>query len=232
MSRLERVKQALRAIELLKEQKKTRTYESLSAEINLPITVLNRYVKGRVLPNEEKTEKIIALYEKSLKDDAKGKVLKFKEFINDIDLLSDVELLDAIAKTASSDFEDIELIITTEDGLPFATLLAREIGAKIGYLRERKKLGISDYLEINIFNDKGNARPLYLPKDLCSKRTRTLFVDDVIRTGSSAEAILKVISTHSRLQGCFTLITIGKTGKERIEKICPVKTFVEFAQNG
>jgi len=232
MSRLERVKQSLRAIELLKEQKKTRTYESISKEINLPITVLNRYVKGRVLPNGEKTKRIISLYEKSLRDDAKSRVLKFKEFINDIDLLADVELLDAIAKTVSSEFSDINLIITTEDGLPFATLLAREIGAKIGYLRDRKKLGVEGYIEINIFNEKGVARPLYLPKDLCSKRTRAIFVDDLIRTGSSAEAILRVISNHCRLEGCLTLIAIGNAGKKRIGKLCPVKTFVEFKQNG
>lgn len=232
MNRLARVKQSLRAVELLKEQKKTRTYEDLSGEIGLPITVLNRYVKGRVLPNQEKTEHIISLYEKSLKDDAKGRVLKFKEFINDIDLLSDVELLDAIAKTVSSDFPEIDLVVTTEDGLPFATLLARELGAKIGYLRERKKLGVDGYIEINLFNEKGVAKPLYLPKELCGKRTKTLFVDDLIRTGSSAESILQILSKNCRLEGCFALLSIGKSGKRRIENVCPVKTFVEFKQNG
>jgi len=228
MSRLERVKQAMRAVELLKEQKHRRTYESLAKETGLPITVLNRYVKGRVLPNADKTQKIIALYEKGLKDEVKSKVLKFHDVVNNMDLLSDVELLDAVAKTVASEFNDIDLVVTTEDGLPFATLLAHEIGAKLSYLLERKKLGVEDYLEINIFNEKGSARPLYLPKSLCTKRTRTLFVDDIIRTGSSACAVLQTLSECSRLQGGFIIVSIGGDGRKKAEKICPIRAFVEL----
>ncbi len=232
MRRLGRVKRSLRAVQLLKREKREKTYKKLSGETGLPITVLNRYVKGRVLPNQEKSGMIISLYGGRLKEEAKSKILKFGRFINDIDLLTDVKLLSSIAKAVAGDYEKVELVVTTEDGLPVATLLAKEIGARIGYLRERKKLGVKDYIEINIFDEKGTARPLYLPAEVCSSSTKTLFVDDVIRTGRSAEAILTVLSEQSRLQGCFALVAIGGAGKKRVEGLCPTKTFVEFKEDG
>lgn len=231
MGRIERVKQAMRAVDLLKEQKRVKTYEDISKETGLPITVLNRYVKGRVLPNAMKTKKIIGLYEKGLKEDAKSRILKFHEFVNNMDLISDVELLDSIAKTVATAYSNVEVIVTTEDGLTFATLLAREIGAKICYLREGKKLGVTDYIEVNIWSEKGNAKPLYLPESLCKKKTKTLFVDDVIRSGSTAEAIAKVLAEKSKLQGCFALLAVGSEGRKRVEKICPVSAFVEMKGN-
>ena len=52
LSRVERIRLQLRAVELLRQLKEGQTYSQLSGITGEPITVLNRYVKGRVVPSE------------------------------------------------------------------------------------------------------------------------------------------------------------------------------------
>ena len=61
MSQIKAVQEKLRLVRIPKILKKSYTYEELSKMTGLPITVLNRYVRGKVLPSTERTKELLEM---------------------------------------------------------------------------------------------------------------------------------------------------------------------------
>ncbi|MFX1486641.1 MAG: adenine phosphoribosyltransferase, partial [Promethearchaeota archaeon] len=59
---LKNIEKRIRAVELLRLLKKTHTYDNLSKATGLPITVLNRYVKGHILPKTKRAEELLRTF--------------------------------------------------------------------------------------------------------------------------------------------------------------------------
>lgn len=75
---LQDLKIRLRSIDFLKILKKRFTYEQLSEKLDLPVTVLNRYVRGHVIPSRDRANLLIKFFENSI--DLKDEILQRIEF--------------------------------------------------------------------------------------------------------------------------------------------------------
>jgi len=79
---LQDLKIRLRSIDFLKILKKRFTYEQLSEKLTLPVTVLNRYVRGHVIPSRDRANLLIEFFEKNI--DLQDEILQridFKDWI-------------------------------------------------------------------------------------------------------------------------------------------------------
>ncbi len=79
---LQDLKIRLRSIEFLKILKKRFTYEQLSEKLDLPVTVLNRYVRGHVIPSRDRADLLIQFFENNI--DLQDEILEriqFKDWI-------------------------------------------------------------------------------------------------------------------------------------------------------
>lgn len=61
---LDEIYNRIRAIDMLKILKKRYTYDHLATLTKLPITVLNRYVKGHVLPSVDRANELLKIFRK------------------------------------------------------------------------------------------------------------------------------------------------------------------------
>ncbi len=137
MSQLKAVQEKLRLIRILRLLKKSYTYEELSRITGLPITVLNRYVRGgKVLPSSERTKELMELLAPYINiEEEVRKRIKFDErgFFDNMPALSDTALMSLIAEEVASKYmdKDIDKVLTAEtDGIVLGTHIARELGGQ------------------------------------------------------------------------------------------------------
>ncbi len=218
MKKLDSAKVKILSIEILRFLKDKYKYRELETIFNLPSPVLNRYIQGNVLPSEERAEEIIKIFEERLLRDfvMKNIIVTGKEKIFDhSELLSNIKLLEIIAKIVFNKFIDLKptKILTKEtSGIPFATLVAREFSVPLLIAKERKEIGIKEFIEGKRVFPEGTYRYVYLPKKLISKNDRILIVDDSTRTGGTFLALSEICNkANTQLVGACFIIAIKET---------------------
>src|SRR5439155_21765900 len=106
-SRILDLKYKLMTIELLNLAKKRYTYRELSQMVNLPKTVLSRYVKGHVLPTADRAEEINKTLQKymSLEREMQDRI-HFDElgYFDNTAIISDTMLLERAVQNAVTEF--------------------------------------------------------------------------------------------------------------------------------
>ena len=80
-TRFDELQVQIRAVEFLRLMKELYSYQQLSEITGIPITVLNRYVKGHILPSLERAEELIERLERSY--NITEHVLKKTKFIGE-----------------------------------------------------------------------------------------------------------------------------------------------------
>ncbi len=218
MKKIDIIKIKILSIEILRFLKDKYKYRELETIFNLPSPVLNRYIQGKVLPSEERAKEIIKIFEEKLLKDfvMKNIIITGKEKIFDhSELLSNIKLLEIIAKIVFNKFVDLRptKILTKEtSGISFATLVAREFSIPLLVARERKEIGIEEFIEGKRVFPEGTYRYIYLPKKLIDKEDRILIVDDSTRTGGTFLALSEICSkANAQLVGAFFIIAIRET---------------------
>ncbi len=223
-TRFESLQKKILAIELLRLLKKVYTYEELSKSLGLPITVINRYVKGHVLPREERAEEIIKFAQKeiNLRQEIRRRI-KFDEngYFNNMEILSDTHLLKLIAKIVAEKFRkfNITKVLTAAvDGIPLAVHIASELGVDMVFAKKEKEVGVKEFLEeVYAPSFSGMLVSLYLPKGLIKPNDCVLIVDDVMRSGETQKALINLArKAGARVAGVFILIAIGDRWKDKI----------------
>ena len=230
LTALEETKLKLLAVDCLKTMKGQRTFRLLSRELSLPVGVLSRYISGSVLPKADRAEKITAYFTKSyllkLLEAAKSKSSKF---IVTAEILSQPFLLNVIAFNAMKSFSAVAgerkigtVLTAAVDGVPLAVAIANLIGAKCVYAKRTQEISFSDHYVSKGTAAKPIAAPFYLPKSLLRKNDFVLIVDDVVRAGTTFEALLSICNqAKADIAGIFAIFITSSALRE-IRKSHPV----------
>ena len=274
---LEDLKIRIRSVDFLKILKDKFTYEQLSEKIDLPITVLNRYVKGHVIPSRDRAQVLIKFFEDNvdLKEEILKKInfakwmdiyseykklvwettkiedkiknsintveittikqeirfnherikdylekLKETRFIDNTKLLADSLFLSVLAKIVAQKYKNLKItkILTAAvDGLPLAVRIADQLEAELIIAKNTKEVGVPKYIEENYTpsSSSGNLLTLYVPKHLLSKKDRVLIIDDIIRSGYTQKALIKIChKINAKVLGVLIMIGFGTKWKE------------------
>ena len=178
-TRAEDLRFRLATVELLRMAKKRYTYKRLQEEINLPVTVLSRYVKGHVLPNSERAREIwnVLLRIINLEEEIKRR-LKWNDsgFFDNTSVIGDIELLNQAANYAIAKFagKRITKVLTAAvDGIPLATLIAKILGVNLVIAKPMKEVGVSAFLEETyILGESGCTMTFFMPRNAIRKQKK------------------------------------------------------------
>ena len=217
MSQLKSVQEKLRLVRVLRLLKKTYTYEELSKITGLPITVLNRYVRGKVLPSAERTKELLELLLPYINiEEEVRKRIKFDEhgFFDNMPVLSDTALMSFIAEEVAGRYMDknVDKVLTAAtDGIALGVHVAKELNVDVVYAKKKKEVGVEKFYEVSyVPSASGSVTTLYLPQWALKKGENVLIVDDVIRSGETQRALLEMCrQAGAKPVGMFFLISVG-----------------------
>lgn len=215
-------KARLYGVEALRTMKELYPYEFLARLTGLSPQILSRYVTGQFLPSLERAEMFINIFKNyTLKDAILKNIIVRGGVIDNVKLLSNTKLLSQISRLIAADNLEAEItkVLTKEaDGIPLATLVARELSADLIIAKHKKELGVDDFLEVKQVYPSGTYSYIYVPKPLISKRDRILIVDDILRSGSTIEALLNLCGeAKAEVVGVSVILGL-KRGLEMLKK--------------
>jgi adenine phosphoribosyltransferase len=239
MSRVADVKTRVSSVELLATLKKSYSYKDLSSALNLSPPILSRYVRGHVLPSAARSEKFIAAFrEKLLRRMVLDEVKISTDGSYDISsVVSNVGLLRQIAKVVYSEFSlvSVDRVITMEvDGVPLATEVAGEFNVSLAVARDERDLGIQEFLEQKAVYSPSTVKYLYLAKSALRKGDHVLIVDDMVRSGTTIEALTILVERmRAKIVGIFAIASVEQAMpklRSRLGLTCPIESLVTLEQ--
>ncbi len=237
MSQLKSVQEKLRLVRILRLLKKSHTYEELSKITGLPITVLNRYVRGKVLPSTERTRELLELLRPYVNiEEEVRKRIKFDErgFFDNMPVLSDMALMSIIAEEIAGRYMDVnveKVLTAATDGIPLAVHVARELNVDVVYAKKKKEVGVEKFYEVSyVPSASGSVTTLYLPYWALRKGEKVLIVDDVIRSGETQKALLEMCrQAGAKPIGMFFLVSVGDVIEHlKDEYSIPVESLIKL----
>ncbi len=239
MSRVSDVKTRISSVELLATLKKTYSYKELSAVLDLSAPILSRYVRGHVLPSAARSEKFIATFrEKLLRKMVMDEVRVTADGSYDISaVVSNVGLLRQIAKVVYSEFSlvSVDKVVSMEvDGVPLAAEVAGEFNVNLAVARAERDLGVEEFLEQKAVYSPSLVKYLYLPKASLKKGEHILIVDDMVRSGTTIEALTRLAGkARAKVVGVFAIASVDQAMsklKGRLGLTCPIESLVTLEQ--
>jgi adenine phosphoribosyltransferase len=239
MSRVADVKTRISSVELLATLKKSYSYKELSAALNLSAPILSRYVRGHVLPSAKRSEKFIAIFrEKLLEKMIMDEVRVTQDGSYDIStVVSNVGLLRQIAKVVYSEYSllSVDKVMTMEvDGIPLAVEVAGEFNVNVAVVRDERDLGIEEFLEQKAVYNPSTIKYLYLPRSALRKGEHVLIVDDMVRSGITIEALVRMAEkARTKIVGVFSIASVDQSMqklKGRLGLTCQIESLVTLEQ--
>ncbi len=239
MSRVADVKTRISSVELLATLKKSYSYKELSAVLGLSAPILSRYVRGHVLPSAARSEKFIATFrEKLLRKMIMDNVRVTADGSYDIsDVVSNVGLLRQIAKVVFSEFSlvPVDRVMTLEvDGVPLASEVAGEFNVNLAIVRTERDLGIEEFVEQKAVYSPSSVKYRYLPTTAIRRGDRILIVDDMVRSGTTIEALTRMAErARAKIVGVFAIASVDQSMsklKSRLGLTCPIESLVALEQ--
>jgi adenine/guanine phosphoribosyltransferase-like PRPP-binding protein len=224
-SRILDLKYKLMTIELLNLAKQRFTYRELSAMVHLPETVLSRYVKGHVLPTAERAEEINKTLQRYMSLDKELlERIHFDDggYFDNTAIIGDTMLMERAVQHAVGKFAGkrvTKIMTAAVDGIPLATLLAHRLGVGLLVAKKQREVGVREFIE-EIFVPPKTAvvLSLFVPRDAIKKTDCVLIVDDIIDSGETQRAMMKIIQkAKAEVIGIYALVSIGSDWKARIE---------------
>lgn len=218
MNALEETKVKLLAVDCLQSMKQQKTFRKLSGELSLPAGVLNRYINGYVLPKADRAGHLINLFVRDyLSKILESSKIKGSRYIVTSEILSQPFLLNVIAFRASKSLQEKASVVLTAavDGIPLASAVANLIGARCVYAKHTQEVSFSDHYASKAAADKPISAPFYLPKSLLKKNDNVLIVDDVIRAGTTFDALTSICEqARANITGIFAMFITSSACKE------------------
>ena len=239
MSRVAEVKTRISSVELLATLKKSYSYKELSAVLGLSAPILSRYVRGHVLPSAARSEKFIATFrDRLLRKMILDSVKVSADGSYDISgVVSNVGLLRQIAKVVYSQFSPVPVdrVVTMEvDGIPLAAEVAGEFNVNLAVVRAERDLGVEEFVEQKAVYSPSTVKYLYLPKTAIRKGENLLIVDDLVRSGTTIEAMVRIAEkAKAKIVGVFAIASVEQSMarlKGRLGLTCPIESIVTLEQ--
>ena len=239
MSRVADVKTRISSVELLATLKKSYSYRELSSILGLSAPILSRYVRGHVLPSASRSEKFIATFrEKLLRKMVFDHVRITSDGSYDISgVVTNVGLLRQIAKVVYSEFSlmSVEKVLTMEvDGVPLAVEVAGEFNVNVAVTRAERDLGVQEFYEQKVVYTPSSIKYLYLPRSSMRKGEHVLIADDIVRSGTTIEALTRLAEkAKAKIVGVFAIASIDQSMpklKGRLGLTCPIESLVTLEQ--
>ncbi len=223
MNALEEAKVKILAVSCLKTMKQKKTFRQLSRETGLPAGVLNRYINGAVLPKPDRAEKIIDHFSKNYFDRLiQAAHIKGSRFIVTSDILSQPFFLSIIAHRVSRLFRNARIgkvFTAAVDGIPLATEIASVLNCSCIYAKKTQELALSGHYVSKSTPAKPLSSPFYLPKNLLKRNESVLIVDDVIRGGTTFDALTSICGqAKAEITGIFSMFITRKAYRELRKK--------------
>ncbi|MDG6920558.1 MAG: hypothetical protein JRN59_03430 [Nitrososphaerota archaeon] len=239
MSRVADVKARISSVELLATLKKSYSYKELSAVLGLSAPILSRYVRGHVLPSAARSEKFIATFrEKLLRKMVMDAVKVTQDGSYDISgVVNNVGLLRQIAKVVYSEFSvtTVDRVVTMEvDGIPLAAEVAGEFNVNLAVVRSERELGVEEFVEQKAVYSPSSVKYLYLPKASIRRGEHLLVVDDLVRSGTTIEALARIAEKgKAKVVGVFAIASVDQSMqklKGRLGLTCPIESLVTLEE--
>ncbi len=219
--------------------KKSYSYRELSSILGLSAPILSRYVRGHVLPSASRSEKFIATFrEKLLRKIVLDQVRITADGSYDISgVVSNIGLLRQIAKVVYSEFSlvPVERVLTMEvDGIPLAVEVAGEFNVNLAVTRAEKDLGVEEFFEQKVVYSPSSIKYLYIPKNALRKGEHILIIDDMVRSGTTIEALARVAErAKAKIVGIFVIASVDQSIqklKSRLGLTCQIESLVTLEQ--
>jgi len=221
MNRSEKAALQLRAVDVLRTLKRTRTYEELAAETGLPAGDLNRYVNGHVLPGESRARAIAAdAGRELLVGELEARIgVDDDGYVDNSRLVFDRTLLSLVPPVAAEQqsIEPPDVVLTAAtDGITLAAAMADHFGARCAYAKQSRETAVEEFIEVRQRLSSGIEIDYYLPANAVSAGDSVLVVDDLIRSGETQELLLEIAAAaDAEVVGVFALIAVGEEGIDR-----------------
>jgi adenine phosphoribosyltransferase len=221
MNRSEKAALQLRAVDVLRTLKETRTYEELAAETGLPAGDLNRYVNGHVLPSEARAREVVeGVGSELLASELDARIVVDDEgYVDNSRVVFDQSLLSLVPPVAveTLDIEPPDAVLTAAtDGITLAAAMARYFGARCAYAKKSRETAVEEFIEARQRLSSGIEIDYYLPANAIGSGESVLVVDDLIRSGETQELLLDIAtSAGADVAGVFALIAVGDEGIDR-----------------
>jgi len=228
------LKTRLSSVEILRLIKEDRSYEELSSILGLSAPILSRYINGHVLPSLERSKKIIEAFKEQVTDLIKRRIKFEDERIFDHSaVIYNPSLLDKIGKLAFHEFSSLKVdkVLTVEtDGIPLAVQVSREFDVNFVVAKNRKEMGIRNFIEVKRVFSSGAYSYLFIPKGSMEQNDHVLIVDDAVRTGFTLETLLELCKKcGAEPIGIFAIICFEDTLDRLKQKLsCPIKVLVRI----
>jgi len=212
-------------VELLSLAKKNYNYRQLAAMTNLPITVLSRYVRGHVLPSAGRTEALRKALEPVVSLEAllrQGIHFDEQGYFDNSSIVWDINILRLAAYRAIELFagRKITKILTAAvDGVPFATIVASEMGKGLVVAKKEREVGIQDFVEESFVpSNSAIVMTLHIPRHAIRRGDSVLIVDDIISDGDTHRALVNLVAkAKASVVGMFSLVSVGDAWRQRIQ---------------
>jgi adenine/guanine phosphoribosyltransferase-like PRPP-binding protein len=225
-TRFECLKIQIRAVEFLRLAKEVYSYQELMQLTGIPITVLNRYVKGHILPSAERAVSILGKLEKGydVRQHIMDKVPSDKGgFLDNTKIVGDTLLLRFIANHVVQRLAGrrVSKVLTVAvDGIPLAVHIADSFGVPFVYAKKDKEIGVSNFIEETYTVSRAGIQvSLYLPKNAIDRKDSILITDDVVRSGEQLKALVNIARRcGAEIAGIFVLIAVGDRWKKEIDE--------------
>src|SRR2546422_357833 len=104
--------------------------------------------------------------------------------------------------------------------LHLPTLLTQRLGKRLIIAKQNREIGVREFIEEVYVMPPAIMKSLYVSKDAFKKGEGILIADDIIDSGETQRAMIKVAyKAKAEVIGIYVLVAIGDTWKQRIESV-------------
>ncbi len=211
MKRIEGLRTQLDAVGYLKSVKKLLgvTYRDLSSLLDMPESVLSRYVTGDMLPSVETAHEILKKLEEAYPIAAvvKARVKTYETYV-DMSFVNLPEFWRLYEVYLARMFPDLraDVVLTAAaDGIPLAVTAASRFEASLVVAKQYREPGADNY-EYTYLRE-GRPVTLYIPATQIKRGARVFIVDDIARTGKTLKALAGLCNkAEARVVGASVLV--------------------------
>ena len=227
-SRLEKLNIQIEAIELLNTARNLLrcSYKELSEVVNIPESLLCRYVNGELVPSIETAQQIINKLENLLNlENVLKQLIRVRENIIDLNrIIFNPHLLKLYGrriKLLFSNFGITKVLTAATDGIPLAVSAAMALDVELAVAKQYKDVFEDSFYEVSYITESPPRRiTLYIPKSQLNRNDKILIVDDIVRTGRTINALIELAKCAGcSVVGISVLIAIGSKWLEKLKNV-------------